>query len=1328
MMKRIILLSLGYLSTLLLCLSAVAQTEKPVQYYFKTLDVRNGLSQNTVYQILQDRTGFMWFGTKEGLNRYDGLTFRIYKKENSALGRNFITALHEDNKGNIWIGTDGGVYVYNPISDSFHAFSQTSDKGTQIKNYITQISEDENHNVWISAEEQGLFCYHPANDNLQHFLNTVGKANINRFWINEDKCWIALYGDNLYFTSLKAGDILHPFKDKGGNESFKGDIVNCQVEGSYNRLYIASSNGLTEIDLTSGKTERLLDTYARTLQFKSDDELWIGTETGLYIYSLSENRLSHLTVPEQDDSYALSDNAIYSLCRDREDGMWIGSYFGGVNYYAHQYTYFEKVYPRGEWSHFGRRVREICESNDGTLWIGTEDKGLFNYNPANGTITPFKHQDIYRNVHGLCLDGNYLWVGTFSRGLNRINLSSGQVKHYAKGNGTNAFNANDAFSICRTNTGDIWIGSTSGLFKYNRDTDNFTQIPQLKNIFTYKILEDSDGKLWFATYAKGVFCYNPQNQSWHNYLYNEQDSTSLAYDKVISIYEDSKKRLWFMTLGGGFCRYNPDKDNFTRYNESQGFPGNTIYTMIEDKRGNLWLTSNYGLVCFNPETGNKHIYTTSNGLLSNQFNYQSSYKDKSGYIYLGTLSGMIIFNPETFVEDTFVPPVVITDFWLFNKRQTTNPSKPILEKSITYSDKIELESDQNFFSLQVAALSYRAPEMNKLEYMLEGFDKEWNIVRKDAIIAYSKLPYGNYRLHIKGSNSDEKWNETERILDIYICPPFYLTSWAYLIYAIIGLCLLIAMTLSYKHRTLRRQARAMESFEREKERELYTAKIEFFTNVAHEIRTPLTLIKSPLENVLASGAVNKEIKDDLEIMDLNTNRLLDLVNQLLDFRKTEAKGFQLNFIEYDVAELLHTTCKRFMPITRQKNLTLTVETPQKLSVSIDKEGMTKIISNLLTNATKYSEHYIHVHLSSEKEDTWQLRIANDGPVIPTQMREEIFKPFVQYKDGITSPAPGTGIGLALARLLAELHGGTLRMDDTTEENCFVLSLPLKHERTFSVSNENISSPTDIVSGKSEKEDEPPATNHFRYTILVVEDNIDMQNFIIKQLASQYHIFTATNGVEALKVLEKEIVNLVISDIMMPEMDGMELCKYLKSELDYSHIPVILLTAKTTMQAKIAGMKLGADAYIEKPFSVEYLKVCITNLLDNREKLRTAFTHSPFVQTNSIAMTKADETFLKTLNGIVMENMENPDFGPDDMAALLHISRSSLNRKIKGILDMTPNDYIRLERLKKAAQLLKENNYKINEVCYMTGFNTPSYFAKCFQKQFGLLPKDFVNHN
>lgn len=1323
-MRRILLLLIGYMSTLCLCSSIPVNAEKPVQYYFKTLDVRNGLSQNTVYQILQDRTGFMWFGTKEGLNRYDGFSFRIYKKENSALGRNFITALHEDNKGNIWVGTDGGVFVYNPICDSFQAFNLLSDKKSQIKNYVTQISEDEEQNIWISVEEQGLFCYNLTDDKLYHRLNTTGHANINRFWINKDQCWVALYADNLYFTSKDFKQPLQPFKDMNGNEPFKGDIVNWQVNGSHHCIYIASSNGLTKINLISRKTDRLLNAYTRTLQFKSDNELWIGTETGLYIYQLSENKFIHLTVPEQDDSYALSDNAIYSLYCDREDGMWIGSYFGGINYYAHPCTYFEKIYPTGELDYFGRRVREICESNDGTLWIGTEDKGLFNFNPQNGEITPFKHLAIYRNIHGLCLDGNDLWVGTFSGGLNRINLSTHQVKHYTKGDDETSFNANDAFTICRTTIGDIWIGTTSGLFKYNRSTDNFTHIPQLKNLFIYKILEDSNGKLWFATYAKGLFCYDMQSQSWHNYLYDPNDSTSLAYDKVISIYEDSQKRLWFMTLGGGFCRYNPDKDNFTRYDATQGFPGNTIYTMIEDKQGNLWLTSNYGLVCFNPETGNKHIYTTSNGLLSNQFNYQSSYKDKSGHIYLGTLSGLIIFNPETFIEDTFVPPVVITDFWLFNKRLSTNQPRPLLKRSITYSDRIELKSDQNFFSFQVAALSYRAPEMNKLEYMLEGFDQEWNTVRKDAIIAYSKLPYGTYRLHIKGSNGDEKWNETERILEIYICPPFYLTPWAYLIYIALGMCLLVAIALYYKNRTQRKHARAMEKFEREKERELYTAKIDFFTNVAHEIRTPLTLIKSPLENVLSSGAVSEEIRDDLETMDLNTNRLLDLVNQLLDFRKTEAQGFQLNFIEYDVVDLLHTTCKRFMPLARQKHLTLTIEAPEKLHASIDKEGLTKIISNLLTNAIKYSNSYIHIRLFKEKEDTWQLSVANDGPIIPIDVREEIFKPFVQYKEGMVNPTPGTGIGLALARLLAELHGGTLNMNDEANDNCFILSLPLEHERTFVVTNETNPS----VETEAEKKDTQSDSSHHRYTILVVEDNQDMQAFIVKQLISEYHVLTASNGIEALKILKEEIINLVISDIMMPEMNGMELCEYLKTELDYSHIPIILLTAKTTMQAKIEGMKLGADAYIEKPFSVEYLKVCISNLLDNREKLRASFTNSPFVQTNSMAMTKADESFLKTLNEIVMENMENPDFGLDDMADLLHISRSSLNRKIKGILDMTPNDYIRLERLKKAAQLLKEGNYKINEVCYMTGFNTPSYFAKCFQKQFGMLPKDFVNHN
>lgn len=1297
-----------------------AYAQNAVHYYFRTMDIRNGLSQNTVYQILQDRKGFMWFGTKDGLNRYDGLSFRIYKKENSGLGRNFVTALYEDYEGNIWIGTDGGVFIYNPVSDSFTPFGHKSDKGTVIRDFVTMIGSDGNNNIWISVENQGLFRYNCREKTLLNYLHDSGLANVTRFWLNGNTCWLALYADNLYRAEAGFDSPLQPFKDADGKEIFKGDIINWQVDGPHNCIYVASLNGLTEINQTTGKARRLLNTYVRSLQFRSDDELWVGAESGLYIYNLTKDKVTHLTVPNQDDSYALSDNAIYSLCCDKEKGMWIGSYFGGVNYYPYQWTYFEKFYPREDLRHFGRRVREICQSNDGTLWIGTEDKGLFNFDPESGKITPFEHPAIYQNVHGLCLDGDDLWVGTFSGGLNRVNLRTKQVKHYAKGESDNSMAANDAFTICKTTTGDIWIGTTSGLLKYNRASDDFTRIPYLKNMFTYDILEDFNGNLWIATFSNGVFCYDVRSRQWRNYLADEKDSVSLPYNKVISIYEDSKKRLWFMTLGEGFCRYNPQTDSFIRYDMSQGFPSNTIYKMVEDKKGNLWITTNYGLVCFNPDTGTKHAYTTANGLLSNQFNFQSGYCDKKGRIYLGSINGFIAFDPETFVENTFLPPVAITDFYLFNKRLSAGRPDSPLKKSITYSDELVLEANQNSFSFSVAALSYQAPEMNRLEYTLEGFDREWYAVGRNSQINYSNLPYGSYTLRIRGSNSDGKWNETERVLDIRIRPPFYLSVWAYMVYVVLALCSLVAVIFYFRSRTRQKHQQAMEKFEREKERELYTAKIDFFTNVAHEIRTPLTLIKSPLENVLASQFVPEEVRDDLEIMDLNTNRLLDLVNQLLDFRKTETRGFQLNFMECDVADILQKTYKRFKPLARQRGLELTVEAPENLRASVDREGLTKIISNMLTNAIKYADTYIRVKLSAEDEELL-ITVCNDGAVVPVEMREEIFKPFIQYKAGALQAVSGTGIGLALARSLAELHGGTLYMGDSMENNCFVMTLPVEHEPSVAVEHKEHAPDEE----SARKEEPASATGQYRYTILVVEDSREMQEFVVKQFSAEYRVLTAMDGVGALKVLEEHTVHLVISDIMMPQMDGLELCEHLKSELDYSHIPIILLTAKTTLQAKIEGMKLGADAYIEKPFSVEYLKVCVTNLLSNREKLRVSFAHSPFVQANSMALTKADEVFLKTLKEIVDENMQNPDFCIDDMASLLNMSRSSLNRKIKGVLDMTPNDYIRLERLKKAAQLLKEGECKINEVCYMTGFNTPSYFTKCFQKQFGVLPKDFI---
>lgn len=1298
-------------------------------YYFRNIGLAEGLSHSTVNVIYQDRTGFIWFGTKDGLNKYDGINIRVFKKENSKLGNNIVTVIYEDTDGKLWVGTDVGVYVYNPLFETFEFFDCPIN-GTEniINRTITCIDADRNGNIWIASDYQGLFCYDKTQDKLCSVDGNIGnkKSNVTHFWFSKSQLWVSCYEDNLYnsddYVNFKT------FKDHNGTEPFNGFVINDCVEGVHNCLFIASSGGLFEVNMTTSVVKKLSDVYVRSLCFSSENELWAGTEQGIYIYDLKEQSFDFIDASDVDDKYALSDNAIYSIFKDNEDGIWVGSYFGGVNYYNKKFSYFKKYYPRDNLKYLGKRVREFCPSNDGTVWIGTEDKGLFNFNPHNGLLKPFNHPLLYHNIHGLCLDDNYLWVGTFSGGLNRIDLRNNTLKRYVRNEYSGSLNANNIFSLCKTSTGDLWIGTTSGLQKYNRNEDNFSQIRELKNVFIYDIIEDYKGRLWIATYSDGVYCYDLPHKEWKHYNSHSKEDASLPYDKIIGLFEDSKKRLWVMTQGYGFCLFNQEKDNFVTYSVKDGFPSNIIYDIVEDNSGLLWLSTNNGLVSFNPETGNKHVYSTANGLLENQFNYKSGYKDNNGILYFGSINGFVSFNPDDFIIDRAsvpdTPRLVLSDFFLYNKRLDIKEEYSPLSESITFADDLQLKADQNSFSLNARVLSYQAPLSNIVSYRLDGFDKEWNyITENNSRINYSNLPYGKYVLHVKGANSDGVWTNEERVLDIKVFPPFYLSWQAYFIYIILCIASVYYSIYYFKRRSLRKHMQAVELLQYEKEREIYNAKIDFFTNVAHEIRTPLTLIKNPLENVLESGKIDDDVKEDLEIMNLNTNRLLDLVNQLLDFRKTETKGFQLDFIKCDVSEIIRSTYKRFTPTARDKKIDFNIQISDNLNISVDKEGFTKIISNLFTNAIKYGKTYINVRAYViEKNNSFQLEIENDGNVIPVEMREEIFKPFTQCHNGISRHVQGTGIGLALARSLAELHGGTLVMGDDIDKNSFVLNIPiykqginpslLNEEKKDSVSSE-YSSNTEEVSGQ------------FNYTLLVVDDNIDMRNFLQKELSKKYNVLIAKNGIEALDILKTNIVNLIVSDVMMPEMDGFELCNNIKTNLDYSHIPVILLTAKTNLQSKIEGLKNGADAYVDKPFSMEYLFVNIANLLKNREQLHLAFMHTPFLPTNSIAINKADEEFLKKLNDIVQVNLQNPDFSLLDIADQLCMSRSSLNRKIKGLLDVTPNDYIRIERLKKAAQLFKEGNGKINEVCYMVGFNTPSYFTKCFQKQFGVLPKDFL---
>lgn len=1303
-------------------------------YYFKNLSIRNGLSQNTVNAILQDRKGFMWLGTKDGLNRYDGLSFRKFKHDAAnprSIGNSFITSLYEDFNGNIWVGTDAGVYIYYPEKEAFEEFDCQSLEKTRIERSVSMIAGDKQGRVWIAVEAQGMFCYDARQKLLRNYPLSEISSNIKCFTFDSGgTLWLGFYGDGLYYSKDNLATV-HPYgSPEDGKREFEGGVITKIVQGNYNCLYIGSvKEGVSELNLTSGQVRNLLaidesgeSIFCRDLLPYSDNELWIGTESGIYIYNLRTAQFIHLRASLY-DSYSLSDNAIYALYKDREEGLWIGSYFGGVDYYPRQYTYFAKYYPKNiANSLHGKRVREFCRADDGTLWIGTEDGGLNHFNPKTKEFHFFEPSAGFTNIHGLCMDGSHLWVGTFSKGLRVIDTRTGVVlRTYTEGHTPHSLNDNSIFSICRTSAGEIYLGTLFGLLRYNRTQDNFDRIPELNGKFVYDIKEDSYGNLWLATYANGAYCYDVSVRRWKNYVFDAEDERSLPYDKVLSVFEDSYRQIWLTTQGGGFCLFHPDTETFTRYGLKDGLPNDVVYQIVEDDDRFLWLTTNNGLVRFDPKTMEMKVFSTANGLPTNQFNYRSGFKDEAGNIYLGSINGFVAFDPRTFAENRQVPAVAITDFLLFNKEVSVGETDSPLKSSITFSDKVVLTADQNSFSFRIAALSYQAPRMNKLMYKLEGFDEGWLTIGESPLVTYSNLGYGDYVFKVKASNSDGVWNEQETSLHLSILPPFYLSGWAYCFYVLFFMGCLVCVIFYFKRRNYRKQHRQMEMLEQEKEREVYHAKIDFFTNVAHEIRTPLTLIKGPLENIILKKEVDSETKEDLYIMKQNTERLLNLTNQLLDFRKTETRGFRLNFTECDVVAVLRETYLRFTSLAKQKGLDFILELPQECFMAdVNQEALTKIISNLLNNGVKYASTYLRISLETD-EKVFHIRTFNDGEMIPDTMKEEIFKPFVRLdkEDEVTT---GTGIGLALSRSLAELHQGSLMMEKGEEVNCFCLTLPVNQDSTITLSAENVSQVEENSCGWEQEETD---TKEKKPMILVVEDNPDMLAFVRKQLTTEYSVLTAMNGIEALAALDNHYVNLVVSDVMMPQMDGFELCKTIKSDLSYSHIPVVLLTAKTNIQSKIEGLELGADAYIEKPFSVEYLLANISSLIHNREKLRQTFAKSPFVAANTMALTKADEEFIWKLNDIIQANLHNPEFSMEDMADALKMSRSSFYRKIKGVLDLSPNEYLRLERLKQAAQLLKEGKSRVNEICYTVGFNSPSYFSKCFLKQFGVLPKDFI---
>lgn len=1032
--------------------------------YFRHYEVETGLSNNTVTCSLQDKLGFLWFGTKDGLNRFDGYSFKTFRKGNqsSNIGNNYIHTLYEDRKGTLLVGTEDGLYEYTSLTEEFRLVPATTHM------YIDKILEDKKGNLWLISYYQ-LFKYSRATKTLdvysfqKYFTATSFCATPDgSVWIGTSNGLLEKY--NPESNSFSGFDLFAHSKTNGRRwiESLyttaDGFIIAGTSDTAIKKIDPYQPNYTDILIPNSGQASLYIKSVLQT----KTDEFWLGTESaGVFIYNIKKGEF-HQLKKDYDDPYSISDNSISTMCTDREGGVWVGTNYGGINYLPKQPTPIIKYFPvKDENSLSGNVIREIKQDPDGNLWIGTGDAGLNRLNLKTGKITQFKPTGkkgsiCYSDIYGLMPDKNDLWIGTYEHGIDVMNIKTGKVfRHYQAW--VDGFTHNFIYTIYQTGSGQILIGTPHGIFAYNHRKNKFELFTSLPSAIWYtSILQDKKGVIWGATFGNGLHRFNAATGKTESFRHTEKDSHSLSSNRVCSIFEDSKQNLWFATEDG-LCKWNEKKHNFIRYGISNGFPTNFILCMLEDKQQNLWISTTKGLVCFNPTSERVEIYTTANGLLSDQFNYSSAFKDTAGRMYFGSSKGLISFRPEEFRKNNFIPTVYITGFQVNGNEVNIDNNGSPLERSIIYTKQISLPYNQSTLSIDFAALSYTAPEKIQYTYQMEGLSKNWINLNSNRRVDFIGLSPATYTFKIKALNTDGVWSNPT-ILKIIVLPPWWESRLAYALYILISI-LLIVSTMGFFHQRIQEKNKrriAMMKIENEKEmlkmelakeKELAEAKVEFFTNVAHEIRTPLTLIKIPLRKIIKKTSGIEDIKNSLTILERNTNRLIAITDQLLDFRQTEIDKFNLYFERIEISSLVKELYSDFATLAEQANLSTTINLPGKSFFAfVDVDAFQKIVCNLFSNAIKYAESRVDVSLflPSDPSAYFTLQVKNDGYLIPERFKEKIFEPFFRIRE--TDSQTGTGIGLALSLSLAQLHGGVLKLESPQDDmNIFTLTLPTNND-------------------------------------------------------------------------------------------------------------------------------------------------------------------------------------------------------------------------------------------------------------------------------------------
>ena len=1351
-------------------------------YRFRHLSTAEGLSQGSVISIAQDKHGLLWFATRDGLNRYDGNQFTVYRtdpNDSTTISNNDVLEILVDSRGDLWIGTYNGLNRYSYPEDRFYRYyNDKGDENSVANNSIWAIAELDNGEIWIGTGG-GVTVYKDGNfSRIVHdpadASSLTGNYVVDIFQDHDGTVWVGTSRGLNKLISRQNGKSV--FKRYVSNEldefSLRDNFVQSIAQGPDGKLWFGTRGGLHLYDFNRDNfscfrhnpedPRTISNNDVRSLSFDRDGELWIGTYNGLNRMTSKGEFTQILNDPNLASS--LSRNTIKSTFIDQKGTLWVGVYYGGINMLDETNNNFRnyRQLPTGNGLSYDV-VSSIVEDKNGTIYVGTEGGGVNVIDPLSGRVRFLKTDGAGKKLSSSNIKSMYLapdqnlWIGTFNTGIDIYNTRTDRfINHFDKENG---LAHNSVYGILPEDENHFWIGTFGGglhLLDVQRNTSvNILHNPadgrSLSDNQVRLLMKDASGNLWVGTqYGLNVLSAENIREKkfvFERYFYNEQKKSG---EDILAIFEDSQNRIWVGTYESGISLFDSEKNSFTSYpifNPAEGY-SNVIHGILEDPMGRLWVSSNQGITSFNPQDGTVRTFDESDGLVSNEFNNKACFRSSTGMMYFGGPQGLSSFFPSEIRTNNYAPAAVITGLKLFNQPVKVGAADGVLEKSISETRELTLDYDQAIFSLDFAIPNFINPDKNLYAYRLVGLEENWNETYKNTATYTIQKP-GTYTFEVRGANNDKVWASTVTSLKIKVLPAPWRTWWAFLIYfVIIVLALYLLQTFILAQSRLKHQLE-LEHMENERQKYVNQMKLRFFTNISHEFRTPLTLILGPLEQVLTDYRGSNKVYKQLKVMEKNAVRLLKLINQLMDFRKFENKHEKLQAAEGNIVKFVEEIYLSFKQYAKIHHIHYEFEKENEdIRVWYDRDKMERVFYNLISNAFKYTTEDGTIRVSARtREGIFEFRVSDTGVGIDPKHIEQIFERFYEVEESVPQlkhpEQRSTGIGLAIAKGVVEMHSGTIRVESEPGKGSeFIVSLPLgrdhlKEEQiirdfkdsedltTYIKANQVVAelegeiSDEGLVISDEELEENAPL-------LLIVEDNASVRKFIVDIFRNDYRIEEASDGMEGYKKAVQAVPDLIISDVMMPRMDGIEFCSQIKSNLKTSHIPFILLSARTSLIFKFEGLESGADEYIGKPFNIKEIKLKARNLLNSHKVLREKFTKDSFIQPSEITVSSLDEKLLKRTLEIVDENISNEFFNIQLFSSELGVSRTMLFTKIKAWTNLTPNEFIHSMRMKRAAQLLEQNKISVSEVAYSVGFPNPKYFSKCFQKYHSATPSEYAD--